>query len=139
MRQNNSRGGACSTGMYLWGSSLTFTAIFDEGTFERGKNSSKRFFFGQRLSSRRTVVECAFRQLKTRFGCLRREMDINLKELPAAIHSCFILHNLCEIRQEQLPKTTMLNFNLKQTQGMRSIISKLVVKGSEISLFKYFE
>ena len=37
MRQNNSRGGACSTGMYLWGSSLTFTAIFDEGTFERGK------------------------------------------------------------------------------------------------------
>ena len=69
-----------------------------------GKNSSKRFFFGQRLSSGRTVVECAFRQLKTRFGCLRREMDINLKELPAAIHSCFILHNLCEIRQEQLIK-----------------------------------
>ena len=27
-------------------------------------------------------------------------MDINLKELTGVIHSCFILHNFCEIRQE---------------------------------------
>ena len=31
------RGAACSTGMYPWGSSLSFTIIFDEGIFERGK------------------------------------------------------------------------------------------------------
>ena len=68
-------------------------------------------------------------------------MDVNLKDLPAVIHSCFILHNFCEIRQEAinqndvlLPETTMLNFSLKQTQGVKSIITRLGVKGSETSL-----
>ena len=50
MRKNHCRGGACSTGMYPWGSSLSFTTVFDEGIFERGKDSRKRFF-GQRLPS----------------------------------------------------------------------------------------
>ena len=58
---------------------------------KRGKNSSERFS-GQRLFSARMVIECAFGRLKARFGCLRKEMEINLKELPAVIHSCFILH-----------------------------------------------
>ena len=47
-------------------------------------------------------------RLKARFGCLRREMDINLKELPAVIHSCFILHNVCEIRQEAVNQNDVL-------------------------------
>ena len=51
-----------------------------------GKNSSERFF-GQRLSSARAVIECAFGRLKARFDCLKREMDINLKELPAYINT----------------------------------------------------
>ena len=72
-----------------------------------GKNSSERFF-GQRLSSARMVIECTFGRLKARFGCLRREMDINLKDLPAVIHSCFILHNFCEIRQEAINQNDVL-------------------------------
>ena len=59
---------------------------------KQGKNSSGRFF-GQRLSSARMVIECTFGRLKARFSCLRREMDINLKELVAVIHSSFILHS----------------------------------------------
>ena len=61
-------------------------------------------------------------------------MAINLTELPAVIHACFILHNLCEFTMmRSLLETTMLNFSLKQTQGMKSTITKLVVKGSERS------
>ena len=48
------------------------------------------------------VIECAFGRLKARFGCLRRDMDISLKDLPAVIHSCFILHNFCELNNEQV-------------------------------------
>ena len=40
------------------------------------KNSSERFF-DQPLSSARMVIECTIGQLKGRFGCLRREVDIN--------------------------------------------------------------
>ena len=35
-------------------------------------------------------------------------MDINLKELLAVIHSCFILHNFCEIRQEAVNQNDVL-------------------------------
>ena len=54
------------------------------------------------------VIECAFGRLKARFSCLRRKMEINLKELPAVIHSCFILHNFCEIRQEAVNQNDVL-------------------------------
>ena len=54
------------------------------------------------------VIECAFGQLKARFGCFRREMDINLKDLPAVIHLRFILHNFCEIRQETVNQNDVL-------------------------------
>ena len=35
-------------------------------------------------------------------------MDINLKDLPAVIHSCFILPNFCEIRQEAVNQNDVL-------------------------------
>ena len=62
-----------------------------------GKDNSERFF-DQRLSSARMIIECAFGRMKARFGCLRRGMDINLNDLPAVIHACFILHNYCELK-----------------------------------------
>ena len=35
-------------------------------------------------------------------------MDINLKKIPVVIHSCFILHNFCEIRQEAVNQNDVL-------------------------------
>ena len=66
---------------------------------EGGKDAQEQFF-GYRLSSARMVVECAFGRLNARFGCLRREMDINPDDLPAVIQTCFILHNFCETNNE---------------------------------------
>ena len=51
-----------------------------------GKTRDKQFF-GFRLSSARMVIESVFEILKARFGCLRRNIDIKLDELPAVIHS----------------------------------------------------
>ena len=76
--------------------------------FSKGGKSSSKRFFGQCLSSARMVIECAFGRLKARFVCLRREMDINLKDLPAVIRSCFILQNFCEIRQEVVNQNDVL-------------------------------
>ena len=66
-----------------------------------GKNQSEQFY-GFRLSSARMVIECSFGRLKARFGCLRRDMDINLNDLTHVILACFILHNFCEIRKESI-------------------------------------
>ena len=92
--------------MYPWGSSISFAIVFDEGIFERGNSREK--IFGQSLSSARVVIKGIFGRLKARFGCLRREMDINLKELLAVIHSCFVLHNFFEIRQEAVNQNDVL-------------------------------
>ena len=92
--------GASNTGMYPLGSNLSFTTIC----------------FGRRLSSARMVIECAFGRLKARFGCLRRQLVINLKELPAVIHLHFILHEFCEIRQEAGNENDVLvarNYNVE--------------------------
>ena len=48
------------------------------------------------------VIECSFGMLKARFGSLRRDMDINLNDLTHVIQACFILHNICEIRNESI-------------------------------------
>lgn len=48
------------------------------------------------------VIECAFGRLKGRFGALRRDMDINIDDLPHVIYACFVLHNFCEINKELL-------------------------------------
>ena len=59
-------------------------------------------FFGYKLCSAGNVIECSFQRLKARFSCLKRAMDINLEELPTVIHACFVLHNFCESRNENV-------------------------------------
>ena len=76
--------------------------------FQKGERVLANVFFCRRLSSAGMVIECAFGRLKVRCSCLRREMDTNLKELPAVIHSFFILHNFCEIRQEAINQNDVL-------------------------------
>ena len=70
--------------------------------FASGGITREQQFFGWKLSSSRMVIECSFGRLKARWGCLRRPMDINIKDLPCVIYACFVLHNICEIYKEPI-------------------------------------
>ena len=70
--------------------------------FANRRKTKEEQFFSYRLSSARMVAECAFGKLKARFGCLRRDMDINLDDLPYVMHSYFIIHIFREINEEQI-------------------------------------
>ena len=66
-------------------------------------------FFGHHLSPARMVIECAFGRLKARFGTIRRELDINMDGLLNVIHSCFVLHNFCEVNSEKIVEDIVQN------------------------------
>ena len=70
--------------------------------FPEGGGTSQEQFFGWHLCSAHMVIECAFSRLEGRFGALKCEMDINLNDLPRVIHSCFILHNYCEVNGDHI-------------------------------------
>ena len=64
-----------------------------------GKNEEEQFF-GYRLLSARMIKECAFGRLKAQFGCLRRDMDINLDGLTYVKHSRFLFHDFFETHKK---------------------------------------
>ena len=68
--------------------------------FPGGGKNTREQYFGYRLSSARMVIECSFGRLKARFRALKREMDINMKDLPNVVYACFVLHNFCEMKRE---------------------------------------
>ena len=95
-----------------------------------GKTSDEQFF-GFRLSSARMVIECTFGRLKARFGCLRRNMDIRLEELPVVIHSCFILHNFCESKKEPINQHHVAVARKYDTEFLPSLDTNHVVNNNE--------
>ena len=70
--------------------------------YVNGGSNVHEQYFGLTLCQARMVIECAFGRLKARFGALRREMDINLNDLPSVVYACFVLHNFCEINNEAI-------------------------------------
>ena len=70
--------------------------------FENGRKSQSKQLDSFPLSSAGMVIEFFLGKLRARFGCLRRDMDINLNDLIHVIHACFTLYNVCEIRNESI-------------------------------------
>ena len=53
------------------------------------------------LSKARFVVEHAFGRLKGRWRCILKRNDTTLEYIIVQISACCILHNLCELQQEE--------------------------------------
>ena len=68
--------------------------------FAIGGRTPEEQVLGYRLSSAGMLLECAFGCLKARFECLRRNMVINIDDLPYIVHSCCLLHKFYELSQE---------------------------------------
>ena len=115
--------------------------------FPSGGNNTAEQFFSYQLSSARMPIECAFGRLKGRFGALRRPMDIKLDALPQVIHACFILHNICELKNESLHESVIRmsisheNNNQPSCQTLRNNRSTAEGEGKKIrNIFvQYFE
>ena len=99
--------------------------------FSKGGKNNEEQFFGYRLSSARMVIECAFGRLKARFGCLNRNMDINLKDLPNVIYACFVLHNFCEMHKELIHQNDVSNALKNDAQFQPQIRGNYTINNNE--------
>ncbi|XP_037537968.1 putative nuclease HARBI1 [Nematolebias whitei] len=86
--------------IFLLGDSAYPLLPFLMKDFSSGCSTPQEQYFELCLCSGRVVIECAFGRLKARFGALRRPMDINLRDLPHVIYTCFVLHNYCEANED---------------------------------------
>lgn len=70
----------------------------------KGQISSEQGSFNGYLSDGKVVVENAYGQLKARFRCLIKRIDISYTFVPNIVIACVILHNIIEIHKDTFVK-----------------------------------
>ncbi|KAK7410158.1 hypothetical protein VNO78_00707 [Psophocarpus tetragonolobus] len=58
--------------------------------------------FNEKIGQIRRVVKDAFGRLKGRWGCLHKRTEVKLQDLPLVLGACCVLHNICELKNEQI-------------------------------------
>ncbi|WOK97015.1 nuclease HARBI1 [Canna indica] len=58
--------------------------------------------FNESAREVRRVAEEAFARLKGRWGCLQKRAEVKQDDLPLMLGTCCALHNVCEIRKEEM-------------------------------------
>ncbi|WCJ42725.1 PIF / Ping-Pong family of plant transposase [Euphorbia peplus] len=58
--------------------------------------------FNQKVGEVRNVGKEAFARLKARWSCLQKRTEVKLQDLPVVLGACCVLHNICEMRNEEI-------------------------------------
>lgn len=66
--------------------------------------------FNEKIGEIQRVAKDAFARLKGRWCCLQKRTEVKLQELPVVLGACCVLHNICEMRGEEIDPG--LNFDL---------------------------
>lgn len=81
---------------------------------EDGHLTPHQEMYNCRISEARSVVEMAFNRLKGRWKCLQKRNDCSLERVKSMVHTCCVLHNLCEIRGEDYREEWALTISFPQ-------------------------
>jgi hypothetical protein len=66
--------------------------------------------FNEKIEDVQRVSKGAFTRLKGRWSCLQKRTEVKLQDLPVVLGACCVLHNICEMRNEEMDP--QLNFEL---------------------------
>ncbi|XWS26659.1 hypothetical protein CRYUN_Cryun26dG0049300 [Craigia yunnanensis] len=58
--------------------------------------------FNEKIGEIEKVAKEAFARLKGRWSCLQKRTEVKLQELPVVLGACCVLHNICEMRNEEM-------------------------------------
>ncbi|XP_057969524.1 protein ALP1-like [Malania oleifera] len=63
--------------------------------------------FNERIGEAQRVAKEAFGRLKGRWACLQKRTEVKLEDLPVLLGACCVLHNICEMRGEEVEPELM--------------------------------
>ncbi|CAA2957239.1 Hypothetical predicted protein [Olea europaea subsp. europaea] len=58
--------------------------------------------FNEKIGEIQGIAKEAFTRLKGRWGCLQKRTEVKLQDLPVVLGACCVLHNICEMRNDDL-------------------------------------
>jgi hypothetical protein len=80
--------------------------------------------FNEKIGEIHRLSKESFARLKGRWSCLQKRTEVKLQDLPVVLGACCVLHNICEMRNEELDPE--LRFELMDDEmvpeiGLRSV------------------
>ncbi|KHN29703.1 Putative nuclease HARBI1 [Glycine soja] len=67
--------------------------------------------FNEKIGEVRRVAKGAFGRLKGRWGCLQKRTEVKLQDLPFVLGACCVLHNICELKNEEMDPELLENID----------------------------
>ncbi|PQM37776.1 protein ALP1-like [Prunus yedoensis var. nudiflora] len=58
--------------------------------------------FNEKIGEIQNAAKDAFARLKGRWYCLQKRTEVKLQDLPVVLGACCVLHNICELRNEEI-------------------------------------
>lgn len=65
--------------------------------------------FNEKIGEIQRVSREAFARLKARWCCLQKRTEVKLQDLPVVLGACCVLHNICELQNEEMDPELSIN------------------------------
>lgn len=82
--------------------------------------------FNEKIGEIQRVAKDSFARLKGRWSCLQKRTEVKLQDLPVVLGACCVLHNICEMRNEEIEPELMIQLmddEMVPEIGLRSTIA----------------
>ncbi|EEF48052.1 protein ALP1-like [Ricinus communis] len=80
--------------------------------------------FNEKIGEVQRVGKEAFARLKARWSCLQKRTEVKLQDLPVVLGACCVLHNICEMRNEEIEpghRYEIFDDEMIPENGLRSV------------------
>ncbi|KAJ4952789.1 hypothetical protein NE237_029621 [Protea cynaroides] len=67
--------------------------------------------FNEKIGEIQRTSKDSFSRLKGRWSCLQKRTEVKLQDLPVVLGACCVLHNICEMRNEEIDPELKFELN----------------------------
>ncbi|KAF8401031.1 hypothetical protein HHK36_014334 [Tetracentron sinense] len=80
--------------------------------------------FNEKIGEIQSIAKESFARLKGRWRCLQRRTEVKLQDLPVVLGACCVLHNICEMNNEEMDpdlRFELIDDEMVPESSMRSV------------------